>query len=313
MSIISNVTATTSNNINNNQSYTTKTITVDNTHAISNTYTTSATTGYSNYGTTTVSPSYWNSNYELYYNGISVKEYVKEIIEEYNKLNEKDNKKMNNNFGFGPYNTSNIRLSIYGMAIKNKAGKWVSYNKQENCLVDVEILNFEIDPSKIFYRIPKAICDIEPGDIILHNDTPMFVEGYEGNNKFGVINPYEGTAVTILPLTSPFGFNYVTQIVSITDMLPKATKDNPFGNLLPFIIGGSDNALAMMMMMGKDVSDIDPMMLMALCGKGDMSMFLLMQMMKKKDCKCEKHKTKYYDMDDTLDHRRQEEWTSTKN
>ena len=32
-------------------------------------------------------------------------------------------------FNFGPYNSNSIRLSIYGIAIKNKAGKWVSYNK----------------------------------------------------------------------------------------------------------------------------------------------------------------------------------------
>ena len=247
-----------------------------------------------------------STNWTWMYNGETIEEMVQRLIKE--QLYVKDKNKMGNNFGFGAYNTSNIRLSIYGMAIKNKAGKWVSYNKQDNCLVDVEILNFEIDPSKIFYRIPKAISDIEPGDIILHNDVPVFVEGYEGGNKFSVINPYEGTAITILPLTSPFGFNYVTQIVSITDMLPKATKDNPFGNLLPFIVGGNDNALAMMLMMGKDINDIDPMMMMALSGKGDMSVFLLMQMMKKKkECKCDKHKTKYYDMDDALDHRRHQE------
>ena len=36
---------------------------------------------------------------------------------------------MANDFNFGPYNTSSIHLSPYGMAIKNKAGKWVSYDK----------------------------------------------------------------------------------------------------------------------------------------------------------------------------------------
>lgn len=232
---------------------------------------------------------------------MSIEECIKDVLEKYLKEEDKDNK-MNNNFGFGAYNTNNIRLSIYGMAIKNKAGKWVSYNKKENCLMDVEILNFEIDPTKIFYKIPKAIDDVMPGDIILHNDVPVFIEGYEGNNKFSVINPYEGTAVTILPLKSPFGFNYVTQIISITDMLPKATKDNPFGNLLPFIVSGSDNLPLLMMMMGEDISDIDPMMLIALTGKGDMSMFLMMQAMKKK--KKQPKEYKFRDSEDLLAHRR---------
>lgn len=29
---------------------------------------------------------------------------------------------------FGAYTGSSLRLSMYGIAVKNKAGKWVSYN-----------------------------------------------------------------------------------------------------------------------------------------------------------------------------------------
>jgi len=47
-----------------------------------------------------------------------------------NKNNEKEDKdNMNNEFNFGPYNAPNVRLSPYGMAIKNKNGKWVSYDQ----------------------------------------------------------------------------------------------------------------------------------------------------------------------------------------
>jgi len=48
----------------------------------------------------------------------------------YNNNNEKEKEnKMNNEFNFGPYDASNVRLSPYGIAIKNKNNKWVSYDK----------------------------------------------------------------------------------------------------------------------------------------------------------------------------------------
>ena len=41
------------------------------------------------------------------------------------KTIEKDNNKMNNNFNFGAYQGNNLRMSLYGTAVKNNAGKWV--------------------------------------------------------------------------------------------------------------------------------------------------------------------------------------------
>ena len=159
-----------------------------------------------------------------------------------NDLKEKDNKIMNNNFSFGSYNTNNIKLSLYGMAVKNKAGKWVSYDKESHSLMDVDIFNIDIDSSKVFFKLPKATSKVVAGDIILHNDKPMFVENIRDDRKFEVIDPAEGTAITILPLKSPFGFDYCTVIVSITDCLPAASKSNPFGNLLPLMLGGGNSS-----------------------------------------------------------------------
>ena len=187
------------------------------------------------------------------------------------------------NFSFGPYSTTNIRLSPYGMAIKNKAGKWISYNKETNRLMDVDILNIDIDTSKIFYKIPKAINDVETGDIILHNGTPMFIEDMQ-NDRFKVINPYEGTEITIIPTQSPFGFDFVTAIISLTDFMPEADESNPFGNLLPFMLMGKDNNnnLGLMLALSGNMKDIDPIMLALLGnGNGDMGAFLMMTMMNK--------------------------------
>ena len=189
---------------------------------------------------------------------------------------------MNIDFSFGPYNTDSIRLSMYGMAVKNKAGKWVSYDNETRRIIDVEVFNISIKSEKVFFKLPKAVDKVVPGDIILHNGRPVFVELVREDGKFEVIDPYEGTAIIIIPTVSPFGFNFVTQIVSIADYMPAATADNPFGNLLPFLLGEDNNGLAMAMLMNKDM-DIDPMMLALMCGgKSDLTTFLLMKMFNKK-------------------------------
>lgn len=194
---------------------------------------------------------------------------IEDIVEK--KLaEEKQKDKMNNtNLSFGPYTSNNLRLSTFGIALKNKENKWVSFDRQSNTIVDVNILNIEIENSKIFYKIPKAISDVEVGDIVLHNGNLMFVEEIK-DNRFVVINPYEGTELTILPSMSPFGFNYVTVIISITDYLPEADSNNPFGSLLPLMLAkdnnNSNNLLALVALMQKGNMDIDPTMLMLMSG-----------------------------------------------
>ena len=253
-----------------------------------NAITTSANTITSNdltytYGTTAINSAEWA--YQPYDYGVSMignltEDKIKEILKEYDKEKEKNN--MTTDFSFGPYNTSSIRLSPYGMAIKNKAGKWISYNKTNDRLMDVDVINVDIDSTKIFYKIPRAINAVKPGDIILHNTTPVFVEAIN-NGRFTVINPYEGTEITILPAQSPFGFDFVTVIVTLTDFMPAADENNPFGNLLPFMLMGKDNNnnMGLMLALSGGMKDMDPIMMMALCGGGDMSTLLMLSMMNK--------------------------------
>jgi len=72
------------------------------------------------------------------------------------------------------------------------------------------------------------------------------------DGKFEVIDPAEGTAIIVLPTVSPFGFNFVTSIINLSDYMPAADENNPFGNLLPFMLMKNDNSnnsllLALMM------------------------------------------------------------------
>lgn len=245
-----------------------------------------------NYGTTAINSAEWVYQPYAYDYGVSMignltEDKIREILKEYDKEKEKNN--MTTDFSFGPYNTSSIRLSPYGMAIKNKAGKWISYNKTTDRLMDVDVINIDIESSKVFYKIPRAVNTVKPGDIILHNTTPVFVETIN-NGRFTVINPYEGTEITILPAQSPFGFDFVTVIVTLTDFMPAADEDNPFGNLLPFMLMGKDNNnnnLGLMLALSGGMKDMDPMMMMALCGGSDMSTLLMLSMMNKKDKKKE--------------------------
>ena len=192
------------------------------------------------------------------------------------KEKEEKDKMANNDFNFGPYTGNSLKLSPYGIAIKNKAGKWVSYNKETDRIMDVDVFSIEIDTSKVFYKVPRAVNAVVPGDVILHNGTPMFVE-FVQNGRFTVINPYEGTEITILPAQSPFGFDYVSVIMNLTDCLPEADENNPFGSLLPFMLMGKDNNnLGLMLALSGKMKDMDPMMLALLGGGGDMSMYFLM-------------------------------------
>ena len=100
-----------------------------------------------------------------------------------------------------------------------------------------------------------------------------------------VINPAAGTEMTILPATSPFGFDYADAVISLTDYLPAADSKNPWGNLLPLMLMSKNNGgLAVLMAMGGDITEIDPLMLLAANGDNSFLMFQLM-MHNKKKCK----------------------------
>lgn len=272
---------TTNTTVNTSDTVTTSTNSITGDNSLTANYT---------YGTTAINSAEWIYQPYTYDYGVSMignltEDKIREILKEHDKEKEKNN--MTTDFSFGPYNTNSIRLSPYGMAIKNKAGKWVSYNKSTDRLMDVDVINVDIDSAKIFYKIPRAVNSVKPGDIILHNTTPVFIETIN-NGRFTVINPYEGTEITILPTQSPFGFDFVTTIVTLTDFMPAADEDNPFGNLLPFMLIGKDNNnLGLMLALSGGMEDMDPMMTMALCSGNDMTTMLMLSMMNKKDKKKE--------------------------
>ena len=197
------------------------------------------------------------------------------------KKNENNNTKkesfaMKFNFDFGPVSSAMVRMSLYGLAVKNKAGTWVSYDAKAGDIMDVDILNF--DGAKFLYRMPVAIKDIAIGDVIIHNGVPMFVIAIATNGTYITgVDPINGERKDIMLPKSPFGFNFATKVVNFLGNLNTgADASNPFGNL------------GLMMMLSEDgngVKDMLPLMLMANGGNIDMSNPLMMYALMGNDSK----------------------------
>lgn len=215
------------------------------------------------------------------------------IFNEINKnKDEKENKNEMNtnemiNFDFGPVTDSKIRMSMYGYAIPNEAGKYVAYDVENERMMDVQILNFNC--ANMFYKIPKPISKITYGDVVFHNGVPMFVTDiYEDRSRLIVIDPKTGTEKTILPAHSIFNFDYITCLVSLMDGFDTpADVDHPFGNLLPFVLMNNgqtaDQTLPLLLMMNGKMDIDNPLMLFALCGNTNINTnnpLMLMAMMK---------------------------------
>ena len=210
--------------------------------------------------------------------------------------NVKENSKMKGfNFDFGPCNNSAVKMSVYGLAVKNTSGTWVSYDVKGGNLIDVDILNF--DGAKYLYKMPVAIKDIVAGDIVVHAGKPMFVVGIGSNSKsLNVVDPISGEKKEIMLTRSPFGFDFATKIVNFLGnfMDSAATADSPFGNMWMLMLASGDNSfsdIAPLMLMSGNGAKMDPMMMYFMLGNGGkndnlLPLMLMMNGNKTNSCKC---------------------------
>lgn len=189
---------------------------------------------------------------------------------------DKENKMKGFNFDFGKITNDSIRMSMYGMAVKNTSGVWTAYDKNTGDLMDVDVFNF--DGSNFLFKMPVAIKDIAVGDVVIHARKPMFVVSKTEAGDLVAIDPVVGEKKTIMPSKNMFGFNFATKVISLFDNLmgQTPTSENPFGNLwmLMLMDGKSDmkDMLVPMMLMNQangSTNAFNPMMLM-LMGDGDM-------------------------------------------
>lgn len=218
-----------------------------------------------------------------------INDQINKVLNEQNTFNNNvDDKKGNNkmkafNFDFGPCTNDNVRMSMYGLAVKNAAGTWVSYNPESKEIIDVDIFNF--DGGKFLYKMPVAIKDIAPGMVIVHNRKAMFVIEV-GDSGITVVDPQAGEEKKILPTKNCFNFNFYTRVVSLFDSFMKSPEnapsaENPFGNMLPFL----------MMSENSDEFDMNTMLMLSMMGgqggmdfaKNPMMMYFLMKDTKNMD------------------------------
>ena len=218
---------------------------------------------------------------------IPTMEDIKNVIDE--KLNEKETKKMNKtndfmNFDFGPADSKQFAASPYGIAVyAPETDTWLTYNSDTNEVVDAKIFHFDV--KGFFYKIPTPISNIKTGDIIIHMGTPMFVRTVNNDNTVTAVNYHDASVTTILPKKSPFGFNFITKVVSLMNFdKMSADKDNPFGNMLPFLMmqDGKFDPMMLLFMNGGNIENMNPLMFYLMMDKkdnNDRDMLPLMLMM----------------------------------
>lgn len=192
-----------------------------------------------------------------------------------NKTN-KESFAMKFNFDFGPVNPSMVRMSLYGLAVKNKAGTWVSYDAKAGDIMDVDILNF--DGAKFLYKMPVAIKDIAIGDVVIHNGIPMFVIAIATSGAYiTAVDPINGERKDIMLPKSPFGFNFATKVVNFLGNAfnTAATAENPFGNMWMLMAMSGEN---------KDMNDILPFLMLNNATPGiDNNVLMFMALSNNKD------------------------------
>ena len=204
---------------------------------------------------------------------------VQKVLDKYenNNDNTKENKNMKTfNFDFGPMNGNVVRMSMYGLAVRDKTGAYVSYDAKAGEIMNVDILNF--DGANFLYKMPVAIKDIAVGDVVIHQNVPMFVVAMSAPNKtLTVVDPVLGERKEIMLARSPFGFNFATKVVNFLGNAfdTAASAENPFGNMWMLLAMNED----------ADMSSILPMMMFAQGGIADPSMAMVMMAMSQKNDK----------------------------
>lgn len=223
----------------------------------------------------------------------SIKE-LKETVDNLKLREEKRDMNMKNimkDFNFGKAN--DVKMSMYGPAFQSLCNdgtfEWIALEKKTGDWVDVTALTFDMNIP--FYQMPVPKNKVAVNDFIRHSGVWVRVIDFDENTAYPIVEDIiNKEQKTIIPTKSPFGFDFYTKLVNIMgDMSFNTSKDQPFGNMLPFLMlnngGKMTDMLPMMMLMnGGEMDMSNPMMMFALMGDGkmnDMLPFMMMMNMNK--------------------------------
>lgn len=189
---------------------------------------------------------------------------------------------------FGKVYGDQFRLSINGLAVRGKDGKYVTFNPETRELVEVTTGFFD-EMKDLLFLMPAT--ELEVGDIILHQNKPYYVTRVKDNEVRG-IDFEEAVENILIPKTNVFGIKYFTKVfncLGTNNILGSDIASNPM--MAYALMGGKDFDLSKVMMFqalsgqGNGIADFseNPIMLMALMsnenGGGDLSNFAKMQIL----------------------------------
>ena len=188
---------------------------------------------------------------------------------------------------FGKINTNQFRLSINGLAVRGKDGKYVTFNPETHELVEVTTGFFD-EMQDLLFIMPAT--ELEVGDIILHQNKPYYITSTREGNVRG-IDFEEAVENTLVPKTNVFGMKYYTKVFNClgTNNVLGDIASNPM--MAYALMGGKDFDLSKVMMFqalsgqGSGIADFseNPIMLMALMsnekGGGEIGDFAKMQIL----------------------------------
>ena len=213
---------------------------------------------------------------------------VAEENKEEEKVKEETNMFSNLGSSFGKIGSDQFRLSINGLAVKGKDGKYVTFNPETRELVEVTTGFFD-DMKDLLLLMPTT--ELEVGDIIIHQNKPYYITVSKDNVVKG-IDFEDAIESTLVPKTNVFGMKYYTKVfncLGTNNILGTDIASNPM--MAYALMGGKDFDLSKIMMFqalsgqGKGIADFseNPIMLMALMsnenGKNDLSDFAKMQIL----------------------------------
>lgn len=213
---------------------------------------------------------------------------VAEENKEEKKVKEETNMFSNLGSSFGKIGSDQFRLSINGLAVKGKDGKYITFNPETRELVEVTTGFFD-DMKDLLFLMPTT--ELEVGDIILHQNKPYYITVSKDNIVKG-IDFEDAIESTLVPKTNVFGMKYYTKVfncLGTNNILGTDIASNPM--MAYALMGGKDFDLSKIMMFqalsgqGKGIADFseNPIMLMALMsnenGKNDLSDFAKMQIL----------------------------------
>lgn len=233
-----------------------------------------------------------SDNTELNLNYKKVYDKLEEVKEEKNrKESEKMFENVMKNFKFGPCGPK-VKMSMYGPAFISEGNTYIAFDA-DNEPIDVTGMTFDFN---CMYMMPVGVSDVCIDDYIYHKDKPVKVVDVTERGNFVCIDVFNKEEITVVPIKSPFGFNFLTKLVNFgEDIFDANTIDesNPFGSMLPFMMmsqnkGDNDNMMLMALMMGQNKIDMNPMMMYALLSdnKSNDILPLMMMFQNTHKCKC---------------------------